>query len=151
MPKGKDIYFDFSKKWIKRRRAQAGKLPKGEVPIVDNYKLSVPTFANSRNQHPDKKTKPRLISPNEGKPAVNSSAKTNQLIHRPRAPKIPDPTSGAIKPEDLGQKTPKTRGRPSKKEITTDAKSKISKPSTRKNKKDIPKTTIPTQSVDNNS
>ena len=133
MPKGKDIYLDLSKKWIKRRRARAGKLHKGTVPTVDGYQ-NVPIFAKSLNQHPDEKTKPRQVSPNEGKPAVNMSAKTEGLIHKPRKPKVLDPTSGAIKPEDLG-KTPKKRGRPRKNKEATDVKSKTSKAPRRRNKK----------------
>lgn len=110
MPIGKDIHLILSKK-IKDKQKRKGKPT--PPPVVNNFQVNKPTFAKSRNQHPNPQEKKRVVGPNEGKPAVNSSANVEGLIHKAVKPKVKDPALAAIKPEDLGQK--KKRGRPKKK------------------------------------
>ena len=114
MPIGKDIHLILSKK-IKDRQKRKGKPT--PPPVINNFQVNKPTFAKSRNLHPNPEEKTRTIGPNEGKPAVNSSANVEGLIHKGDRPKSIDPGLASITPEDLGQK--KKRGRPKKKPAAT--------------------------------
>lgn len=109
MPQGKDIYNVLSKKMKdKQRRKGKPTIP----PTINNYAVNKPTFAKSLNKHPKPDEKKRVVSPNEGKPAVNASSDVERLIHKPSPKKILDPALAAIKSVDLGEK--KKRGRPKK-------------------------------------
>lgn len=115
MPVGKKKIYDFMSPKIADKRKNARKMARGrgpEVPpVVNNYEVNAPKFAQSRNTSPTLQTK-RLISPNEGKVAVNSRAddKLQKKAVTKTRPKIKevDSTAGVINvPKTTKKKTKK--------------------------------------------